>query len=585
MPAGNSSSIQTHIDYLKELNVSIYRCDIHVNTSGDLYNGENNDKLNTLLNNLPANIEYMPMIYISNSLNISSNIDFDYNTLLTELGSTPFSIPPSFPSYLTTLNSWNTYYNEALTIGQQFAIKHGLKIEYYNIGNETAFRIIKGTNLEENLSMLPNTEYFYQNTLYGGLNYLDYFHSEELAQKTIQTAAYIKGLIDGISMYDSESKFIVNGTRAHLGYYKLLKDIGVNFDIIGWNWYSEFGSLTSANSDNDYGFPAGFNMYNSLSSIFNKPIWLIETNKTIGSYNNREIEQADSIRNIMEEAYQLNNIKAVLVYELLDEKIDFIDNDSQLLYSDFEAYYGLVEPSDNTDWEYKPAFNTYRFSIEEFKYGFHDYMYSYYLKYANQDRDLIDDNGINFWAENFKDGNINISAFLESNIDVDSKYFVKETYRWLLEREGDETGINYHYNRILSGTSREEFISGMLASNEFWNKAQVKYDSPNEGLNFIDHLCRKLFPEIANCVLPENIDFTIKENRKNHANTLLNSTDYIEIFINQQYLRYFDRSVDQSGLEYHRDNWINQRNFIKKILSGDEFWRKSMIRGYCKRNQ
>ena len=354
-------SLEEEINFLNELNVGIYRIDLHLKGSS-MYNERHQD-LEDFLVALDAfsNIQLLcvlesvewrhdPVVYDE----VGSN--WNYGLLLNYLNSNN----PLGSTYIKTLPTWNYYYNISKAAGLYFGSEFGDRMEFYNIGNELALNLVKNY-YDINNTIDNDIQHFFLN--YKGDEMSDFFLNEEMAKRTIATLAFVNGLIDGIQQSDPDNnaKFIINETNLNFGYFKLLNYVNTEYDIIGWNWY--FGEkFNSPNSQLQ-----GMNAYQNLISLGNQPIWIIEANKRHG---NLDGDNSDEIRTLMEIMYNTPRVEGFLIYELID---------SEYIGEPYENYYGLLTTPINNLWGYKPAFNTFRFSIEEFQYGYHDFAYSYYL--------------------------------------------------------------------------------------------------------------------------------------------------------------------------------------------------------------
>lgn len=159
--------------------------------------------------------------------------------------------------------------------------------------------------------------------------------------------AVLLGLADGVREASKNAKRIINtGGWLHYGFIQRLIDDKVQFEILGWHWYSDMGDITNVRGN--------FNLWGHLTS-FGKPIWITEINRRNGSINENEEEQANYIKEVASQIRNLKEIKAFFVYELLDELYFGKDNP--------ESYYGFVKLKKNEEnlWvvgEKKQAFDT-----------------------------------------------------------------------------------------------------------------------------------------------------------------------------------------------------------------------------------
>jgi hypothetical protein len=215
------------------------------------------------------------------------------------------------------LSGMNANYNVSYNEGYAFALKYKGKIPYYQLSNEQD---------------LP--------TLNAGLNGTsvnDYDNTKYANAKT-----EIQGLSDGIKAADPNAKTIVNISWIHYGFIQRLVNEGVNFDIIGIDWY--WGDITNIDVNG-----TSLNLPAYIKSQFNKPMWMTEVDRWEGSTGGNEIAQADWISQNAP-AYRNNpNISAVIVYELLNEPDAW----------SYEANMGLMYNTTSP----KPAFNAYKNAI------------------------------------------------------------------------------------------------------------------------------------------------------------------------------------------------------------------------------
>jgi hypothetical protein len=503
-------------------------------------------------------IEFLPMIYTTgyNSL-LDDTSTFQYQSIRSAI---KFLSKPQVQNIVFNSQIWINNYNAGHQIGRNFALLRGNQITFYNVGNENAYRMIR------NLAGIGTGNFI-----------ADFFSTEERSKHIVGSTAFTKGVIDGIKLIKSDAICFTTETTGVFGYIDFFNLMDVDYDAIGWNWYSGLGALQSANSGNEHvGLTQGFDVYAKLNQLTNnKPIWLTEINKTHGSTAAQNFDgQADYIRQSMEEMYQLSNIQSYVVYELLDGSNGTTSN---------EDYFGLVTNPLLGTYDVKPAFNTFRYSVEEFNYGYHDFMYAYYGLYTNNFRPL-DNAGIDYWATRFQDG-LPIATFLDLYMEVDAGYFVNSMYLLLLDINSDPDGRAYYMERLQSGLTREWLMADIISSASFFSRANNANYGGSSNENFIYHVYQKLLERnpTAQELAQDYFTDTTRDARRNYALSFLNRTEYVSKFITEQYGIYFSRLPDANGLQSYTAQWIDQKDFLIKILTSNEFWRKSVIRGNCAR--
>lgn len=224
------------------------------------------------------------------------------------------------PCLYTRFLDFNMTAENAYTTGKNiaggFAARYGQNFEYYELGNE-----------------LDNK------TIFAGKN--GTLVSEYDAAKMDIVAAYFKGMIAGINENDPTAKTIINGGWIHFGYLQALQARNVNYDIIGWHWYSDMESV-AVNS-----VAKVTNIGETLTTMFNKPVWFTEINTKNGTINKTEEEQKLWLNTFVAKCRNTPNVKGALVYELFDEP-EHADP--------VEKKYGLAKwKSVYWDWEFKAA--------------------------------------------------------------------------------------------------------------------------------------------------------------------------------------------------------------------------------------
>jgi len=201
-------------------------------------------------------------------------------------------------------------------------------------------------------------------------DHLEHYYPERLKL----VASLLKGMIAGIRTGDPTAKTMINAAGwLHTGFIQAMVNEEVDFDILGWHWYS---SEPIDNIESQ----GGRDLLAELEA-FGKPIWITEGNYLPGldlyngAYGHPNSEgfegmQAglDYLQQTLPHMWELRNrgfLQAYFVYELLDEPY-FLPGQPDTR----EAWLGLVEivpgPS-GAGWrirQRKPAFYVVRDLIQ-----------------------------------------------------------------------------------------------------------------------------------------------------------------------------------------------------------------------------
>jgi len=135
------------------------------------------------------------------------------------------------------------------------------------------------------------------------------------ASKYAKMRDYLKGAIAGIKKADPAAQTILTGQWTQYAFFDMLARDKVDYDIIGWDWYSGMGMIYD-NKTAD-----GSNVLDHLKKL-NKPIFLTEvgqeSNNADGTSSMDEDKQADYFQKMAEWAYNSGVIKGFIAFQLTD---------------------------------------------------------------------------------------------------------------------------------------------------------------------------------------------------------------------------------------------------------------------------
>lgn len=169
-------------------------------------------------------------------------------------------------------------------------------------------------------------------------------------EKYQAVATWLKAASQAVKESDPAAKRLINDQWIHTGFFERFLAEGGEFDILGWNWFSDMGSdwdspLIDAKKKQRY------QLMNKLRS-FKKEIWVTEVNRRRGSAEGGERAQADFIQQMAEKAYANSDINAFLVYNLVEDQTA----------GQAERGYSLLNIDSEKNWVGGPkeAFHRYR---------------------------------------------------------------------------------------------------------------------------------------------------------------------------------------------------------------------------------
>ncbi len=118
---------------------------------------------------------------------------------------------------------------------------------------------------------------------------------------------------------DPRAKRLLNDQWIHAGFFKKFLAEGGQFDILGWNWFSDMGGperIEELHINDDPNRP--FRLMDTLKS-YNKELWFAEVNRRDGDSDGNPEAQADFIASIAQYANANQRVSTFLVFLLIGE--------------------------------------------------------------------------------------------------------------------------------------------------------------------------------------------------------------------------------------------------------------------------
>lgn len=146
-----------------------------------------------------------------------------------------------------------------------------------------------------------------------GVDRVDYPEDKYQAVST-----WLKAAAKAVKESDPGARRLINDQWVHVGFFDRFLAEGGDFDILGWNWFSDMGTdFNKVVLDHKTG--QSYSLMKKLKS-FNHDIWITELNRRGGSNDGNEKAQADYIQEMAERFYAEQSIKAVFVFLLAEDE-------------------------------------------------------------------------------------------------------------------------------------------------------------------------------------------------------------------------------------------------------------------------
>lgn len=229
------------------------------------------------------------------------------------------------------------------SLGYNYALKKAKeykgRVKYYQLANEVSGTTAsKADDSGEQLSNRFNLKYN--------------------KNRYLNVRNYLIGLSSGVTQVDPTAKKIITGHWVLVDVIKYLIKDGVNFEIVGWDWYSDMGdNVHERLTDEGYKLDLA-----ATIKSWGKELWLVEVNREGGSFGGKAAEQAEYIQRFATTVLPDDDVKGFLIFSLTDSLTNPDDPVSSL---------GLIKGDrDSLGFsEYKPAFSALQKVISQYKSG------------------------------------------------------------------------------------------------------------------------------------------------------------------------------------------------------------------------
>jgi len=229
------------------------------------------------------------------------------------------------------------YERAGFELGSYAAKRYKGKVKYIQTANEVSGTIVKPSDPDFKGETFNDGDY-------------DIKYSVDRYKATL---GWVKGMSKGIRNSAPKIKIVLSGHWILYDVINRLQADGVDFDILGWAFYSTDGTDITKR---DIGDGKSIDLAAELSKI-GKPIWIIESNADKGSLKG-ERPQADFIKNFISNLPKAVSIKGFFVYTLFDDP-------GPSGYTDLDnTHWGLIEvkvdANGQPQFRKKLAFYTYK---------------------------------------------------------------------------------------------------------------------------------------------------------------------------------------------------------------------------------
>jgi len=528
-PYMKPEALEDQFSYLDSLQAAYYRVDIYVDTL-------NNDVR-------PGDVSFAELLDIA---------DRHHVKILPVLNERPdMTDRPG-------MQGVEVNYRAGYRIGNVFATRYGSRVTRVEAGNELDY--------ESLLDRVDGSD-------------LSKYDSARLAW----TTAFLRGMTQGIRDGASAVKIIIDaGGWYHYAFFSALQRDSVDYDIIGVHWYSGAGNIDTPIND-------GKSVLDHLGA-FGKDIWITEANRMHGSSGETPSDSQSSseasphgqsswIAKYIRDYNELEQIKGFFVYELYDDaNLDDVG----------EAHYGLIEcttqPANCIGLKTpKPAFDAYRYGVEEVLHGYEDYVYWLFTHVVKR---VPDPTELGRWTNRFialgREDRWSKPAFVKNFIRAHSAALIRDTYERLLGHEPGASELTYWADKISHGGSQRDLIMSLCNSREFW----LLSGGTNHG--FIDRLYQMLLRREPDMDRKTHylVRLSAGWSREDVIASILDSGEYHGLLIDERFQAFYGQMPDSGARAHYIERMqrgLTQEELLGAILCHDDLWKVAIRDGYWRR--
>ncbi len=124
----------------------------------------------------------------------------------------------------------------------------------------------------------------------------------------------LKNASAAIREADSNVRIVINAGWKHYGMFQYFQEQGLDYDILGWDWYTDMSSNLISHGQTAFG------IYDTLNAKFHKPIMICETNIWTSSLPDENNPATwDGLVEICKDAYSKPNVIGCIIYQMCDQ--------------------------------------------------------------------------------------------------------------------------------------------------------------------------------------------------------------------------------------------------------------------------
>ncbi|EKD57087.1 MAG: hypothetical protein ACD_58C00003G0001 [uncultured bacterium] len=234
--------------------------------------------------------------------------DVVYNKIIENDFKVVISFQPD-KNYDQFTDPYQTGYDQAYSIAS-----HYNNVKYFQLGNEPAASAIK--------------------YMWSGIDE-ESFDSD----KYNKVMLWLKGAAAGVKKANPKAKRIITGNWLNIGFFKMLNNDNLDYDIIGWDWHQKTADLTKVEDQGNT-----YNLIDKLTKL-NKQVWIMEAGILEGSVNG-EGKQAEYMINLARQVYQSKKFGGFFIFGLFDGQYRYEGDNNNL---------GILKNSKNSHGKLGPG--------------------------------------------------------------------------------------------------------------------------------------------------------------------------------------------------------------------------------------
>jgi hypothetical protein len=231
----------------------------------------------------------------------------------------------------------------------------------------------------------------------------------------------------------------------------------------------------------------------------------------------------------------------------------------------------------------KPAFDAYRYGIEEQVHGYEDYAYQLFTHLARRAPSATE---LRDWTRRFmalsRESRAGKSAFAIALLRENAPVVIRALYRQILGHDPTSDAVTYWADQMASGRSARELVLQLCASDEFWTLSGASAEG------FVARVYRVLLGRELEASSRATLLAQLEQGLSREAviASVLDGAEYQGAFIDAQFQALLGRAPRPAERARELDRMqhgLAREGLVLELVRTSEYWDAAIRAGYWRR--